>query len=89
MAQNVSLFGADYPSVPQIVVPKTGGGVATFTDVSDTTATSSEVLSGYTIHAADGSAISGSVIVQHYYTGSDAPSASLGVDGDIYLQTGG
>lgn len=25
--------------------------------------------------------------IQHYYTGSSAPSASLGVNGDIYLQT--
>jgi len=24
-----------------------------------------------------------------YYTGSSAPSASLGSDGDVYLQTGG
>lgn len=27
------------------------------------------------------------VPIQHYYAGSAAPSASLGVDGDIYLQT--
>lgn len=89
MAQNVTLWGADYPSVPQITVPKTGGGTADFTDVSDTTATASEVLAGYTFHDAAGAAVNGSVVIQHYYTGSAAPSASLGEDGDIYLQIGG
>lgn len=54
MAQNVTYLGADYASVPQVILPKTGGGLAAFTDVSDTTATASEVLSGYTFHTADG-----------------------------------
>ena len=27
--------------------------------------------------------------IRHYYTGSSAPTAALGEDGDIYLQTGG
>jgi len=27
------------------------------------------------------------IVFQHYYTGSTAPSSSLGDDGDIYLQT--
>ena len=31
--------------------------------------------------------VQGSVVIQHYYTGTGAPSSSLGVNGDIYLQT--
>lgn len=27
------------------------------------------------------------IVFQHYYVGSGEPSSSLGVDGDIYLQT--
>lgn len=56
-------------------------------DLTSDTVTSSGLLSGYTATAADGSKIQGSVIIQHYYTGNSAPSASLGVNGDIYLQT--
>lgn len=33
--------------------------------------------------------VAGTVVIQKYYTGSGAPSASLGSDGDLYLQTGG
>lgn len=38
MAQNVTYLGTNYASVPQVILPKTGGGSAIFTDVSDTTA---------------------------------------------------
>jgi len=31
--------------------------------------------------------VSGSVVLQNYYTGSSAPSSSLGNNGDLYLQT--
>ena len=31
--------------------------------------------------------VQGSVVVQHYYTGSSAPSSSLGANGDLYFQT--
>lgn len=33
MAKNVTLQGADYPNVPSIIVPKTGGGTAEFIDM--------------------------------------------------------
>ena len=32
MAKNISLLGADYPDVPAVVLPKTGGGTAMFVD---------------------------------------------------------
>lgn len=35
MAKNISLLGADYPDVPAVVLPKTGGGSAKFVDEDD------------------------------------------------------
>lgn len=32
--------------------------------------------------------VQGTVVIQHYYTGTSTPSSSLGVNGDIYLMTG-
>ena len=32
MAKNITLMGANYPDVPAVVLPKTGGGSATFVD---------------------------------------------------------
>ena len=46
MAQNITLLGASYSDVPAVTLPKTGGGTATFTDVTDTTAAASDVASG-------------------------------------------
>ena len=46
MAQNISLWGANYSAVPSVLLPKQGGGTASFTDVSDTTAAAADVASG-------------------------------------------
>ena len=46
MAQNITLLGASYNAVPAVTLPKTGGGTATFTDVTDTTAAAADVASG-------------------------------------------
>lgn len=54
MAQNVTVAGASYSDVPAVVLPKTGGGSATFTDVSDTTAAASDVASGKYFYTAAG-----------------------------------
>lgn len=86
MAQNITLLGASYTAVPAVVLPKTGGGTAQFDDTTDATAGSGQILSGYSAYT-NGAKVSGSVVIQHYYTGSTAPSSSLGADGDIYLQT--
>lgn len=87
MAQNITLLGASYSAVPAVNLPKTGGGTAQFTDVSDTTAVAGEVVSGSYFYTSAGTRTQGSMVIQHYYTGSTAPSSSLGVNGDIYLQT--
>lgn len=34
MAKNISLLGADYPNVPAVQLPQTGGGTATFYDIN-------------------------------------------------------
>lgn len=54
MAQNITLLGASYPNCPAVQLPKTGGGTATFTDVTDTTAAASDVASGKYFYTAAG-----------------------------------
>ena len=54
MAQNITLQGATYSAVPAVKLPKQGGGTATFTDVTDTTATSADVASGKYFYTAAG-----------------------------------
>ena len=54
MAQNITLWGASYQAVPSVTLPKTGGGTASFTDVSDTTAAASDVASGKYFYTAAG-----------------------------------
>lgn len=58
------------------------GGV----DVSGVTAEESDVVAGKVFVASTGEQKTGTLVVQTYYTGTDAPSDDLGVDGDLYLQ---
>lgn len=59
MAQNITLLGANYQAVPAVLLPKTGGGQARFTDTTPTTAVESDVASGKVFIKADGSQATG------------------------------
>lgn len=60
MAQNITLQGASYTGVPSVLLPKTGGGTASFVDITDTTITSSgDVISGKKAYLANGTIITG------------------------------
>lgn len=50
MAQTISIAGASFPDCPAIVVPKTGGGSATYVDTSDADATAADILTGKTAY---------------------------------------
>ena len=68
-------------------------GTQTISAVTTSNLTASNILSGVTIKVGDSSdddcvaSVTGNVTFSTYYTGSSAPSSSLGVNGDIYLQT--
>lgn len=59
MAQNVTVAGASYSDVPSVVLPKTGGGLASFHDVTDTTATAADVAQGMYFYLASGQRVAG------------------------------
>lgn len=80
MSQDVSLMGATYQDVPAVLLPKDGGGTAQFTDVSDTTATASDVASGKYFYSAAGVKTAGTAsggggssrVVSGTFKGTDA-----------------
>ena len=59
MAQNITLMGANYQAVPAVLLPKTGGGQAQFTDVTPTDAVESDVASGKVFFKSDGTQSTG------------------------------
>lgn len=46
MAQNVVINGVTYNDVPEVDIPKSGGGTSKFYDPSDATAAEGDILSG-------------------------------------------
>ena len=52
---------------------------------TDATATTSDIVNGATAYV-NGNKITGSLVINKYYTGTTDPSASTGNDGDIYLK---
>ena len=64
MAQNVIINGVTYQSVPEVNIPKNGGGTAKFYDVSDSTLNNnSQLLNGVTAYGANGTKYTGNVTV--------------------------
>ncbi len=60
MAQNVIINSVTYQSVPEVNIPKSGGGTAKFYDTAAATAAAGDILTGKTAFGASGS-ISGSM----------------------------
>lgn len=60
MAQNVIINGVTYSNVPEVDIPKSGGGTAKFYDTASADATAENILTGKTAFGASGS-ISGSM----------------------------
>ncbi len=69
-----------------MAVNKVVYGTTVLVDLTADTVTADKLKSGETAHNAAGAQITGTLVTQTYYTGSSAPSSSLGNDGDIYLQ---
>ena len=64
MAQNVIINGVTYQTVPEVNIPKSGGGTAKFYDISDASLNAnSQLLSGVTGYGADGTKYTGNVTV--------------------------
>ena len=64
MAQNVIINGVTYQTVPEVNIPKSGGGTAKFYDTSDASLNAnSQLLSGVTGYGADGTKYTGNVTV--------------------------
>lgn len=58
-ARNIALLNATYSAVPKVQLPISGGGTATFTEITDTTATASDVASGKYFYTSDGTRTAG------------------------------
>lgn len=87
MAQNVRIAGALYSDVPAVDLPKSSGGTVRFVDTSDANGTAADFNTG-TSGYVNGQKVSGSQVVQRFYTGSTDPPANIGNDGDLYLKVG-
>ena len=54
MAQNVVINGVTYQNVPEVDIPKSGGGTAKFFDTASADITSADVLTGKTAYGSGG-----------------------------------
>lgn len=55
MAQNVIINGVTYSNVPEVDIPKSGGGTAKFYDTAGANVSAGDLLSGKTAFGASGS----------------------------------
>lgn len=62
MAQNVIINGVTYQNVPEVDIPKAGGGTAKFTDTSGATLTSgAQIRNGVSAYGSTGAKITGTM----------------------------
>lgn len=74
MAQNVIINGVTYQNVPEVDIPKSGGGTAKFYDTAAADISASDVLTGKTAFGASGS-VSGSMANNGSTSGTIATKA--------------
>ena len=77
MAQNVVINGVTYSNVPEVDIPKSGGGTAKFYDTAGANAAAGDILSGKTAYGSSGS-ISGSM------TNNGATGGTIGAVAGTY-----
>lgn len=71
IASGVSIFGVT--------------GTHSSIDTSDATATAADIVSRKTAYV-NGSKVTGTLVVQNYYTGTTVPESSFGNNGDLYFK---
>lgn len=82
MAQNVVINGVTYQNVPEVDIPKSGGGTAKFYDTSGANAAAGDILTGKTAFGPSGS-ISGSM------ASNGSTSGTIGtVNGTVSIPAG-
>ncbi len=75
MNKDIKIAGATYSGVPAIKIPTVEGGTASYTEISDTTATAADVARGKVFYDASGNKA----------IGTDSPCNMLFTDGQINL----
>lgn len=83
-ARNISLLGATYSNVPGVTLPVSGGGSATFYEVSDTTAAAADVATGKYFYTADGTKTQGT---SSGGGGADLPTIDIAWDSSYTTRT--
>ena len=77
MAQNVVINGVTYQSVPEVDIPKSGGGTAKFYDTAADDAAQGDILSGKKAHTSTGE-VTGSM------TNNGATGGTIGTKAGTY-----
>lgn len=87
MADNLRIFDIDYMNVTGVKFYDTSSNLLTFVRPQGTKSITSNGVTDVAAYESVNVNVQGPSFVT-YYTGSNAPAASLGQDGDIYLQIG-
>ena len=83
MAKNVTLLGANYPGVPAVTLPQTGGGTATFVDADELLVVKRSVVITASVNANQDKSISYNDIINGVSSppGSDYSVLSICTEG--------